>query len=116
MFALKGWEGGDEGRDGFSDGASRSRREESHAPGEGAFLAGRRGYPHLIGKSAACCLLLPAAGRAIRPFIENISSQFFLFFFSFFHKRAAPGNPGSEEDQVAGMASPPPHAWRLCPL
>jgi hypothetical protein len=93
VFALKGWEGGDKGRDSFSDGASRSRREESHAPGEGAFLAGRRGYPHLIGKSAACCLLLPAAGRAIRPFIENISSQFFLFFFFFLSQEGCSREP-----------------------
>lgn len=73
----------------FGLGVSRCGQEESHAPGEGAFLAGRRGYPGLIGERVlpAATAAAAAAGWVTGPFIENISSQFFLFFFFlfFFH-------------------------------
>lgn len=71
----------------FRLGVSRCGQEESHAPGEGAFLAGRRGYPGLIGERVLPAAAAAAAGWVTGPFIENISSQFFLFFsfYFFFH-------------------------------
>lgn len=70
----------------FRLGVSRCRREESHAPGEGAFLAGRRGYPCLIGKCvlcAACCCCCRLGDWTIhRKYFFTVLSIFFFLFFS----------------------------------